>query len=245
MKVPQKLLSDDKLRIIILLGASLVIGTSVITQAILQMGGNIRGTPIDLSSQLPKWSDDFFNSLVLYPNGLPPYISSGGVYSPENIIFNIGFRIAGVLFVLIGIEIFLRTASSLEIENKNRRRDNLIALISSISAGISLFLITFFPFDSKLLLHVLIASIIFISIALWIFMLLNSRKDIDKDLTFRKISLNNIRRKIAYFGLFCFIFMILFVSLNMHVVGAIGEWGLMLSGQLQTLTLIPILNSNK
>ena len=245
MGVPQKILSDDKLRAIILLGVILVIGTSVITQVILQMGENIRGTPIDLSSQLPKWSDDFFNSLVLYPNGLPPFISSGGVYSPENIIFNIGFRIAGVLFVLIGIEIFLRTASSLDLENKKRRRDNLIALISSILAGSSLFMITFFPFDTKLLLHVLMASIIFISIGLWVFMLLNSRKDIDNDIIFRKQSLNSVRRKIAFFGLFCFIFMILFVSLNMQAIGAIGECGLMLSGQLQTLTIIPILNSNE
>jgi len=245
MELPQKIMSDNKLRFILILGVIMVIGTSVITQVILQTGENIRGTSVDLSSQLPEGSDEYFNSLVLFPNGLPPFISSGGVYSPENTIFNIGFRIAGMLFVLIGIEVFLRTASSVDIENKKSRRDNFLALTSSSLGGASLFMITFFPFDTKLLLHVFIASIIFISIALWVFMLLNSRRDIDEEIIFWKQPLNSIRRKIAFSGLFCFTFMILFVSLNMQAIGAIGEWGLMLSAQLQTLTFIPTLNSKK
>ena len=116
MQLPQNLVSDRVLRTILILGVCMVLGTSIITQIMLQTGENVRANSVDLSDQVPG-SDDYFNSLVLFPEGLPPFISSGGVYSPEITIFNIGFKIAGILFILIGLEVFLRTAASLNLDD--------------------------------------------------------------------------------------------------------------------------------
>ena len=69
-----------------------------------------------------------------------------------------------------------------------------------------------------------------------------ARKKLDAEIMFRGRSINEIRHKIALFGFFSFFFMCFFVSLNMHSIGAIGEWGLMLTSQLQTLSFIPNLN---
>jgi hypothetical membrane protein len=222
----------------------MVLGTSIITQIMLQTGENVRANSVDLSDQVPG-SDDYFNSLVLFPDGLPPFISSGGVYSPEITIFNIGFKIAGVLFILIGLEVFLRTASSLNLEDKKERKYNNLSLVCSTISGLSLFLITFFPFDKKLILHIIFASLIFICLAVWVISFMISRNKIDSEIEFRGQNLNEIRRKVVFFGVFSFIFMIVFVSLRMQSVGAIGEWCLMIAGQIQTLTFIPNLNNEK
>ena len=247
MNLPKNILSDKVLKTFLILGVFVVLGTSIITQVLLQTGENIRGTPVDLSDQVIEVNlptDDYFKSLLFYPNGLPPYISSGGVYSPEISIFNIGFKIAGILFLLIGIEIFLRTASSLNEENKNEKKYNKISLFCSIISGTSLFLITFFPFDKQLIMHMIFAILVFISIAIWVYAFMSSRKNIDSKIEFRGQNLNLIRIKIAYFGIFSFLFMVIFAGLNMQFIGAIGEWSLMISGQLQILTFIPNINNN-
>ena len=244
MQLPQNLISDKILRIILILGVCMVLGTSIITQIMLQTGENVRANSVDLSDQVPG-SDDYFNSLALFPDGLPPFISSGGVYSPEITIFNIGFKIAGVLFILIGLEVFLRTASSLNLEDKKERKYNNLSLVCSTISGLSLFLITFFPFDKKLILHIIFASLIFICLAVWVISFMISRNKIDSEIEFRGQNLNEIRRKIVFFGVFSFIFMIVFVSLRMQSIGAIGEWCLMIAGQVQTLTFIPNLNNEK
>ncbi len=248
MELPQKIMSDNIFKTILILGVFVVMGTSITTQVMLQTGENIRGDPVDLSDQIIDTNlptDDYFKSLLYYPNGLPPYISSGGVYSPEISIFNLGFKIAGVLFILIGIEVFLRTASILNKEDKYEKKYNNLSLICSIISGFSLFLITYFPFDAKLIMHVNFAILIFISIAIWVYAFMRSRKKIDSKIEFRGRNLNLIRKKIAYFGIFSFFFMATFVGLNMQSIGAIGEWCLMISGQLQTLTFIPNINTDE
>jgi len=244
MELPQKIMSDKMLKTILILGVCVVLGTSIITQVMLQTGENIRGNSVDLSDQV-LGSNDYFESLVIYPNGLPPYISSGGVYSPEISIFNIGFKIGGLLFILIGFDVYLRTNSSLNLEDKKERKYNNISLICSICSGFSLFMITFFPFDTKLIMHIIFAGLIFISIAMWVYSFLISRKKIDSEIEFKGQKLNEIRKKIAYFGIFSYLFMIFFVGLNIQSIGAIGEWCLMISGQLQTLTFIPNINNEK
>ncbi len=243
MQLPQHLISDRILRMILILGVCMVLGTSIITQIMLQTGENVRANSVDLSDQVPS-SNDYFNSLVLFPNGLPPFISSGGVYSPEITIFNIGFKIAGILFMVVGLEVFLRTAASLNPDDKKERKFNNLSVVCSIISGLSLFMITFFPFDKKLILHVIFAILIFISIVAWVFSFMISRNKLDTNLLFKGRKLNEIRRKIALFGVFSFLFMSFFVSLKIHSIGAIGEWGLMFSGQLQTLTFLPTLNND-
>lgn len=247
MNLPKNLVSDKILKFILILGVCTVIGTSIITQIMLQTGENIRGNPVDLSDQVDKNLplDDYFKSLFNYPNGLPPYISSGGVYSPEISIFNLGFKIAGILFVFIGIEVFLRTSSSLNEEDKYEKKYNNISLVCSMISGISLFLITYFPFDKELMMHINLAIVVFISIAIWVYAFMISRKKVDSKIEFMGRNLNLIRKRIAYFGIFSFFFMAIFVGLNMQSIGAIGEWCLMFSGQLQTLTFIPNINNKE
>jgi len=222
----------------------MILGTSILTQILLQTGGGERNDPIDLSDQVP----DMFESLVIFPEGLPGFISSGGVFSPENMIFNIGLKIGGILYLVIGIEIFLRTNSKLNSEDKKEIKNNLISLICTTLAGFSLFMLTFFPMDENLIFHLIFAFLIFIPVVIWTFTSYRSREKIDSEIKFRHTNLNEIRKKLAYLSLFSFLLMILgnHRIAGMSLIGSvIGEWSLMFISQLHVLTFIPNLVNDK
>ena len=237
-------LSDKALKILIYFAVIMIIGTTVLTQILLQTGGGVRDEPIDLSDQVP----DMFDSLVIFPEGLPGWISSGGVFPPENLIFNIGLKIGGILYIIIGLEVFLRTNSKLIPNSGKEKKYNSISLLCTTLAGLNLFMLTFFPMDKSLIFHLICAFSIFIPVVIWTFTLFYSRKNIDAEMKFRNYNLNSIRKYIAYLCLFSFLLMVFgnHRIAGISVVGSvIGEWGLMFTSQLQVLTFIPILGKNK
>ena len=237
-------LSDKALKIFIYLGAVMIIGTTVLTQILLQTGGGVRDEPIDLSDQVP----DMFDYLAVFPDGLPGWISSGGVFPPENLIFNVGLKMGGILYIIIGLDLFLRTNSKLNTKSVNEKRYNFISLICTSMAGLNIFLLTFFPMDKSLIFHLICAFSIFIPVVIWTFTLFYSRKNIDAEIKFRNYNLNNIRKYIALMSLFSFLLMVFgnHRIAGISAVGSIiGEWSLMFMSQFQVLTLIPVIEKNK
>lgn len=237
-------LSDKVLKNLIFLAAIMIIGTTVLTQILLQTGGGVRDEPIDLSDQVPE----MFDSLAIFPEGLPAFISSGGVFPPENLFFNVGLKVGGILYILIGLEVFLRTNLKLDSNCEKEKRYNSISLVCTTLAGLNIFMLTFFPMDKNLIFHLICAFLIFIPVVIWTFTIFYSRRKIDSEINFRNFSLNNIRKKIAYLCLFSFFLMIFG---NHQIAGisllgsVIGEWSLMFTSQLQVLTLIPGIGSEK
>jgi len=86
MSIPSQLGSDRFFRRAILLGVVLVLGGSVGSQLLMQLGGSPRHEPLDFSEQLPE----ALKGVAQFPDGLPPFISSGGLYYPDKVVF--GYR---------------------------------------------------------------------------------------------------------------------------------------------------------
>ena len=182
---------------------------------------------------------------VFYIPGI--YISRNiwNVHIKQNIDSSLDNHITKTAWTTIFITPYVSIFESIKTQQQINPKYNNLSLVCSTISGLSLFLITFFPFDKKLILHIIFASLIFICLAVWVISFMISRNKIDSEIEFRGQNLNEIRRKVVFFGVFSFIFMIVFVSLRMQSVGAIGEWCLMIAGQIQTLTFIPNLNNEK
>ena len=102
--VPPGILSPEHGRRVLITAVILIVSTSIITQAFVQLGGGPRNDDIDLTGQI-----SLKNGETHVLEGLPPFISSGGVYQPEKTIFTIGLSITGLLFIVLGIDFGTRT----------------------------------------------------------------------------------------------------------------------------------------
>jgi hypothetical protein len=111
VNLPDSIIADNQLRKLIIAGVILVIGGCIITQVFVQFAGGIRNERLDLSDQIPAQSEDSIHEVGVFPDGLPAFISSGGVYQPEKTIFNISLTIGGLLFAILAIEQYLRIRS--------------------------------------------------------------------------------------------------------------------------------------
>ena len=109
MGLPGQLSSDRFFRRVIILGVVLVLGGSVGSQLLMQVGGSPRHEPLDFSEQLPE----ALKGVAQFPDGLPPFISSGGLYYPDKAVFDLGLGLGGLVFWFLGLEIFLRTRAEL------------------------------------------------------------------------------------------------------------------------------------
>ncbi|MDP7206714.1 MAG: hypothetical protein QGH11_14160, partial [Pirellulaceae bacterium] len=149
MNIPSRLTSDRLFRRAIILGVVLVLGGSVGSQLLMQMGGGLRHQPLDFSAQLPSDFSEDLKKVAIFPDGLPPFISSGGLYYPDKAVFDVGLGLGGLVFSFLAIEIFLRTRSTLSEARASivRHLLNLGQLLSALLVGGSLVMITRYPFN--------------------------------------------------------------------------------------------------
>lgn len=225
------MMDDDRLRKAILAGVVLVVGACVLSQVMMQMGGGARDEPMDLSDQVPEGG----GIVVLFPDGLPPFISSGGVYQPEKAVFDIGLGLGGLLMIALSFEVFHRT----EPEGRGRRLANVGALVSGIVVGFSMFNLTANPLHTDLLAHIFWAMNIFWGAQIWMGCLTHARGGLDAHLRWRGWSLNRVRWSIFAFGVISFQAMTAFIATGHLVESAIFEWTLTFSAEAMMLTLIP------
>ena len=100
---------------------------------------------------------------------LMPFISDMDLPNRSGFTFTIGYAISGIMLALTGLQLGLlrdRWMSAAEIP-RNWVNLHLFAMLAAIAAGVSLFWISFTPWDEHLELHIFQANVIFFGSVIW------------------------------------------------------------------------------
>jgi len=233
----ESLVSDETFKRVIIAGVVLVVGTCLVSQAVMQMNfSGKRDLPVDFSDQLPGNNTD-----VAFPDGLPPFISSAGAYYPEKAIFNVGLALGGILVSLLGVEMFLRSRKSLTAIGATNWRHfaNLVQAIAAIVMGFSLVMLTRYPFNTSVVIHIIYAMNIFYGSLIWMVANTVARAPLDSEVSWRGHSITRVRWLLFAAGIISFQLMTGLIATGNVAVSAIFEWTLTFSAEISMLTIIP------
>jgi hypothetical protein len=243
MNIPGRLTSDRLFRRTIILGVVLVLGGSVVSQLLMQMGGGERDKPQNFSDQLPSHFSEDLKKVAIFPHGLPPFISSGGIHYPEKAVFDVGLGLGGLVFAFLAIELFLRTRNTLSEARASivRHLLNLGQLLAALLVGGSLVMITRYPFNVNFLGHLFYANNIFYGSLAWGGLLTLARGGLDRQLACCRLKLNLLRWILLAVGIASYVLMTMLAGKQSFNGAAFFEWLLTISTELLTLSLLPIL----
>lgn len=230
-------LDNSGFRRAIQIGVILVVGSCIISQVMMQLGGGERDEPMDLRDQVP---DGFEDGGLVFEDGFPPFISSAGGLMPEKAVFDFGLFTGGLMMIFLSFGIFHRTKP----ECRKRKICNVIALISGITIGFSMMQIVAHPFNSSIVMHVFWAMNIFWAAQVWIAALAFSRGEIDSEVQWRRWSVNRIRWVMCATAVLSFNAMSLLVATGHLLESAIFEWTLTFAAEATMLTMIPTLKTS-
>ena len=181
---------DERRSKLLKLTIGAVIVTALLSQLLLQIGGGPRDEPLDFTEQLEQLEHP-----LIFEDGLPPFISSAGVYAPESIVFGIGFTLSGILFILLAYEMAVCNSLKLsrhEATNLHIWSNNLGMLVGMLT-GASLIIISWTPMHTQLIAHVALALQIFYGGMLWASLATISRSRFDSKKQFKNIPMNVLR----------------------------------------------------
>jgi len=229
-----RLLNDAFLRRAIQIGVVLVLGSCLVSQVMMQLGGGERDEPLDLRDQV---ADDFDNDGLVFDDGFPPFISSAGAFMPERAVFNFGLFLGGLVMIFLSFEIFHRTKP----EGRKRGISNVVALVSGIIIGFSMMQIVAHPFNTSIIMHVFWAMNIFWCAQIWIATLAYARGNLDSEVSWRGYPIHQIRWALFAIAVISFQAMTVLVATGHLVESAILEWTLTFSAEAMMLSLIPAL----
>ncbi|MDE0708218.1 MAG: hypothetical protein OSB33_04645 [Candidatus Poseidoniales archaeon] len=227
-------LNDSHLRKAIQIGVILIVGSCVISQMMMQLGGGERDEPMDFSDQVP---DDFDDEGLVFEDGFPPFISSAGAFMPERMVFNFGLFTGGIVMILLSFEIFHRTKP----EGSKRKICNVVSLITGIIIGFSMIQIVGHPFNTSIIMHIFWAMNIFWCAQIWIATLAYARGNLDSDVSWRGYPIHQIRWSLFAIAVISFQAMTILVATGHLVESAIFEWTLTFSAEAMVLSMIPAL----
>lgn len=219
----------------------LTFATAIISQLMMQLGGGARDKLMDLSDQLI-----FFGQVVVFENGLPPYISSAGVFAPESIVFGIGLSIAGASMVWLSKQIWSETHTQLQGENTTllHQRTNNAGLIAGIIGGLVLIILAWTPMHTNLIKHLIMATLVFSSSILWTMCVTISRTILDAEKEWRGYKITHLRwtfLSIAFISIQ--LSSITFVLIS-PTVSALFEWLLFISLNCGLLTFYTVFENS-
>ena len=243
MNLPARLVSDKRFKLLLFFATGLILDGALLSQLIMQVSGGPRNEAMDFSEQVPEEVAE----LAIFPDGLPPFISSGGIFVPEKIFFNIGIGLGGLLFCLCGIELFLRTHHVLR-QGRSLVLPMFCTLgqcLMAILVGGCLFMLTHHPFDVSFKMHVLYANSIFYGSLAWGLLLILSRMGLDRELSCRGWPLNRLRWLLLMTGIICFALMLELVMWLQFNAAALFEWLMTFSTLGLALTLLPIVRTGE
>jgi len=167
-----------------------VIITALLSQLLLQIGGSPRDELLDFTEQLEQ-----LDHPLVFEDGLPPFISSAGVYAPESIVFGIGFSLSGILFILLAYE--MAVCNSLKLSRHESSSLHILCynlgMIVGMFTGASLIIISWTPMHTQLIAHVALALQIFYGGMIWASLATISRSRIDSEKKFKNIPINVLR----------------------------------------------------
>ncbi len=176
-----------------ILKASLYVSiiTTVVSQLTMQLLGGNRHDSSYWSQEIENLGEE-----LIFENGLPPFISSAGVFPPESYIFGIGLTITGILFILLSYEMANLQEITLSKDPKSTKFSywsNKLGLIFGVFTGASIILISWTPMDTQLMAHIQLAIQVFYGALLWASFATISRTSIDNEVRVKNISINTIR----------------------------------------------------
>lgn len=211
--------------------------TAIISQLMMQLGGGARDKMMDLSDQLI-----FFGQAVVFENGLPPYISSAGVFAPESIVFGIGLSIVGASMMWLSKQIWSETCTQLHGEYTTllHNRTNNAGLIAGMIGGLVLIFLAWTPMHTNLVKHLIMATLVFSSSILWTMFVTISRTILDAEKEWRGYKITHLRwtfLSIAFFSIQ--LSSITFVLIS-PTVSALFEWLLFMSLNCGLLTFYTV-----
>jgi hypothetical protein len=211
--------------------------TAIISQIMMQLGGGARDELMDLSDQLIV-----FGQAVIFENGLPPYISSAGVFAPESIVFGIGFSIVGVSIIWLSKEIWKETCKQFQGKHTTslHLRTNNMGLIAGMIGGIVLLFLAWTPMNTQLVAHLVMATIVFLGSILWTILVTVSRTILDADKQWRGYNIIRLRwtlMSVAFISLQLSIISFILISTT---VSAAFEWLLFISLNCGLLTFYTV-----
>jgi len=241
MVVREWIIPDRILRRTIVAGVVLVITGMIVSQIMMQMGGGPRNEPLDLAHQFPDDSPELVREAAMFPDGLPPFISSGGAFQPERTVFDLSLGIGGLLMIILVLDqaFRIRAANLRYGAHPMRRLANLVQLGSGMVVGASMVMITRHPFNEDLVTHIAFAIAIFQGAIIWTGALAVARGRIDGNLEWRGIRLTNIRWALFASTLFSYQAMVWMIAEEKILVSAFFEWILAFSAEGCILTLLP------
>ncbi|MBT4059536.1 MAG: hypothetical protein HOE69_04430 [Euryarchaeota archaeon] len=172
------------------LAITVVVATAILSQIMLQLGEGSRNDELNFTDQL-----DEFDQPMTFEEGLPPFISSAGVYAPESIVFGIGFTISGILFILLAYEMGIcnRIILSRHESTKIHIFSNNIGMLVGMFTGVSLALIAWTPMHTQLIAHIALALQIFYGGMIWAALVTISRVKVDSNERLNNIPITPLR----------------------------------------------------
>ena len=227
---------DHVSRRLLLAAVAITLATCIISQAMLQLGGGPRDEQLDLSDQL----EDLDRTLVF--DGLPPFISSAGVYYPERAVFEVGLSIAGLLIIGLGFVLAQRTENDLKKgEGTNiRRLFNLAGMLLAVFSGASLVIMTRHPMHTDLVAHLTYAMYVFYGSIAWAACATAARGRLDADLEWRGHSLVKMRWSLLTLAFLSLQITIGTIAFSSMLLSAFFEWVMLFSMQAVLLTFLPL-----
>jgi hypothetical protein len=211
--------------------------TAIISQIMMQLGGGARDELMDLSDQLIV-----FGKAVIFENGLPPYISSAGVFAPESIVFGIGFSLVGMSIIWLSKEIWKETCNQFQEKYTTNLhlRTNNIGLIAGMIGGIVLVFLAWTPMNTQLIAHLVMATIVFLGSILWTILVTVSRTIIDADKQWRGYNIIRLRWTLISVAFISLQLSIISFVLISTTVSAAFEWLLLISLNCGLLTFYTV-----
>ena len=205
--------------------------TSITTQILMQTGGGPRDSQFDLTEAFQPFFEEFIFT------GLPPFISSGGVFSPEIYVFQIGFSLTGILILCLVGRLHGKNGI-LPFDGTLTRR---VAVGMGCIVGLSLMGIVHFSFIEEPLIHAYFAGIIFSGSLAWLGSVHLSCRDLEDKQTTFGISSLAMRTWGLRIGIFCWLAMPIPLFFMQLEIAAVLEWAMMLSLQAGLFSLEPLL----
>ncbi len=215
--------------------------TAIVSQLMMQLGGGKRKEIMDLSDQLI-----FFNHPVIFENGLPPYISSAGVFAPESIVFGIGLSIVGAMMMWLSKQVWHQTHTRLQGENTAiiHSKTNHAGLIAGLIGGFGLMILAWTPMHTKLFLHLILATLVFSCSILWTVLVTISRTILDAEKEWRGHKITRLRWTSAGIAFFSMQLSALTFVIFSPTVSAFFEWVLFISLNFGLLTFYTVFESD-
>ncbi len=229
-------LSNDIRAKVLALTIKIAILTTIISQIMMQLGGGPRDELMDLSGQFQYQGEG-----IVF-DGLPPFISSAGVFAPESIVFGIGLTLTGFLIIWLSYQLKLETSQQFKNStvSKVHTLSNDFGLLVGITAGTSLILLSWTPMNTKLVAHIILAMLVFCSSILWALLLTTARNRLDEKIIWRGKKITHWRWIILAITFFSLQLTFLFASMGRFYISALFEW-ILLTGIISNLaTFYPV-----